>query len=192
MLKYLDFSLRPYNINGIQSNSTPTFSSQLDQVCITTPSPSVLTHCLRNVRFFSCQSVNLYIDTDDLEIPYGPLDIPDLVASSKCFSPALETLHFDFDIDLSILFSMELLANPSYAPGFDVVAPLLSFGRLKNLQPSWISTSAIDDASLKTMANPYLNSRLPRLELRLICWSAISHFHRTRPPHTLLSALAQH
>ncbi|KAG0691795.1 hypothetical protein DFH29DRAFT_1010184 [Suillus ampliporus] len=158
-LKSLHFSLNMYNINGMQPNSTPTFSSQLDQVCITTSSPSVLTHCLRNVRFLSCRSVKLYIDSSDLEVPYDPLDIPDLIVSfSKCFSSTLETLHFDFDFDFNDLFSMEL-ADPSYALGFDVVAPLLLFSHLKDLQLDWMCTSAIDDASLKTIAQS-----LPQLE----------------------------
>ncbi|KAG2043676.1 hypothetical protein BDR03DRAFT_887419 [Suillus americanus] len=167
-LKYLQFSLTTYNIKETQLNPIPTFSSQLDQVRITTPSPSVFSHCLRNVRFLSCRSVKVFVDYSDLGpdidtetmAPYDPLDIPDLIVSfSKCFSPVLEKLEFQFDYEFPTLFAEDILANPSFALGFDVVAPLLSFSRLTNLQLDWMCTSAIDDSSLKIMAQSW-----PQLE----------------------------
>ncbi|KAG1751340.1 uncharacterized protein EDB91DRAFT_601541 [Suillus paluster] len=161
LLKSLHFSLRSYDINETQSNPTPTHFSQLDQVHITTPTPSVFNHCLRNIRFLSCRTINLRVEYNDLDMdPYDPLDIPDFIVSiSECFSPALEKLHFDFNLSFSTLLDRDILANPSFALGFDAIAPMLWFNCLTDLQLDWMCTSAIDDASLKTMARSW-----PQLE----------------------------
>ncbi|KAG0701340.1 hypothetical protein DFH29DRAFT_571137 [Suillus ampliporus] len=88
-------------------------------------------------------------------MPYDPLDVSDLIVSFlECFSPALEKLHVDFSLDAEFTF-----ANPVLALGFDVVAPLLSFSHLKDLDLDSICASAISDASLKTMAQSF-----PQLE----------------------------
>ncbi|KAG0707383.1 hypothetical protein DFH29DRAFT_897164 [Suillus ampliporus] len=152
-LKSLHFNLRTYNINETQHHFTPTFSSQLDYMRFITPSPSVLAHCLSNVCFLSCRLVMVWVDCNDFGFPYDPLDIPDLIVSfSECFSPALETLQFDFDFDFNVVLEGEILVNPSFALGFDVIAPLLSFSHLRDLDLDWMCSSAIDDASLKIMA----------------------------------------
>ncbi|KAG2033953.1 hypothetical protein BDR03DRAFT_1013829 [Suillus americanus] len=157
-LKFLSLNLRTYNVNHTHSDSTPTSSSQFEQVHITSPSPFVLTHCLRNIRFLSCQSVNLCIDYSDFQ-PYDPMDIPDLIISvSECFPPTLEKFHFNFDTSHNHM-EEHILADPSFALGFDVVTPMLSFSHLKHLDLNWICTSAIDDTSLKKMAQSW-----PQLE----------------------------
>ncbi|KAG0707384.1 hypothetical protein DFH29DRAFT_995174 [Suillus ampliporus] len=155
-LKSLHFSLKMS-----QPSSTATFSSQLDHVHITTPTPSVFNHCLRNVRFLSCRSAKFCVKYGDLELdPYDPLDIPDFIVSiSERFSPALKKLHFDFNFAFSTFLEGDILANPSFALGFDAIAPMLSFGCLTDLQLDWMCTSSIDDASLKTMARSW-----PQLE----------------------------
>jgi hypothetical protein len=104
----------------------------------------------------------VYIDCSDFGgtkvLPYDPLGVPGLILSlSECFSPTLEQLHFHFKFQC---FTDErMLANPRFALGYDVVAPLLSFSRLIDLRLDWICTSAIDDASLKTIAQSW-----PQLE----------------------------
>lgn len=157
-LKYLKLNLRMYNVNLTHSHSPPMSPSQLEQVDIITPSLSVLTHCLRNIQFLSCRSVNLRIDHSGV-ILYDPTGIPDLIISlSQCFPPTLEKLDFNFDFGFDLIED-DILADPSFALGFDVVAPMLSFGHLKHLNLDFICTSAIDDSSLKTMAQSW-----PQLE----------------------------
>ncbi|KAG1742835.1 hypothetical protein EDB19DRAFT_1700610 [Suillus lakei] len=158
-LEYLHFFLTTYSIGEAQPNSVPTFSSHFDQVRFTTPTPFVLSQCLRNVRFLFCRSVMVCVDYDD-DTPYDPLDATDLISSfSKCFSPALEKFHFDFGFPFSGIVEEDILADPSFALRFDVVAPLLSFSHLTDLDLDWICASAIDDVSLKTMAQSW-----PQLE----------------------------
>ncbi|KAG0701084.1 hypothetical protein DFH29DRAFT_1069845 [Suillus ampliporus] len=104
----------------------------------------------------SYNRMTVYVNYGDLDgdFPYDPQDVPDLIVSlSECFPPALEKLHFD------IKFEFSTLANPSFVLGFDVIAPLLSFSRLTDLRLDWICISAIDDASLKTIAQSW-----PQLE----------------------------
>ncbi|KAG1847611.1 hypothetical protein F4604DRAFT_162400 [Suillus subluteus] len=154
-LKFLSLNLRTYNFHHTHSHSTPTSSSQFEEVYITSPSCFVLTHCLRNIRFLSCRSVNLSIDYDDFIQPYDPMEIPDLIISvSECFPPTLEKLHFNFATDLDN-HTEDILADTRFALGFDVVAPMLSFSHLKYLDLDWICTSVIDDTSLKTMAQSW-------------------------------------
>ncbi|KAG1757081.1 hypothetical protein EDB19DRAFT_2033285 [Suillus lakei] len=156
-LKSLNFGLEEYYDDEMQHNTTPIIFSQLDQVHITAQSFSILYHCLTNVRFFL---VDQYGPTD----LYDPLDIPGLIVSlSECFSPVLEKLHFHFHFNFNSNFftstNFNTLADPSFALGFDVIAPLLSFSRLTDLRLDWICTSAIDDASLRTIAQSW-----PQLE----------------------------
>ncbi|KAG1734673.1 uncharacterized protein EDB91DRAFT_1348494 [Suillus paluster] len=159
-LKYLHLNLREYNMDEMQPNSTPAFSSHFDHMHISIPAPSFFHHILRNVRFLSCRSVIVCVDFSGLYIPYNPLDIPDLIFSfSECFSPALEKIRFDFDYEFCTIVEEHILADTSFAFDFDVVAPLLSFSHLTDLDLNWICTSAIDDASLKTMAQSF-----PQLE----------------------------
>ncbi|KAG1757131.1 hypothetical protein EDB19DRAFT_13386 [Suillus lakei] len=120
------------------------------------------------VRFPSCRPVHVDLSNlDDFsydgrrppDFPYNPLDIPSLIVSiSECFSPALETLHFDFDPEFTSFIEQGALANPGLAPGFDAVAPLLAFSRLTHLQLGCICF-LIDDASLKTITQSW-----PQLE----------------------------
>ncbi|KAG2338013.1 hypothetical protein BDR05DRAFT_1062970 [Suillus weaverae] len=154
-LKSLHLYLETYNINHTHSDCTPTSSSKLKRVFITAPSPPVHTHCLRNIRFLSCRSVRLYIN-HGLPQPYDPMDIPDLIISfSECFPPTLEQIYFGFEFDVD-----HLTDDPSFALSFNVFVPLLSFSRLTHLDLDWICTSAIDDTSLKTMAQSW-----PQLEI---------------------------
>ncbi|KAG2144263.1 hypothetical protein DEU56DRAFT_236502 [Suillus clintonianus] len=163
-LKSVDFILKTYNIHEMQSDSTSTIFSQLNQVRLTASSQSVVNHFIRSVRFPSCRSVTVYVNYDDLDdvpkTPYDPLDIPDLIVSlSECFSPALEKLCVDFEFDFGFYEGSEVIANRSYVLSFHAVAPLLSFNRLTDLQLGWMCTSAITDASLKTIAHSW-----PQLE----------------------------
>ncbi|KAG1866499.1 hypothetical protein DFJ58DRAFT_769481 [Suillus subalutaceus] len=154
-LKSLSFET--CDLNDIHPNSTATFIHQLNDVTISTSSPSALTQYLRNVHFLSCRSVTLLFDGNDVWPPYDPLDIPDLIVSlSESFSPDLEQIVVYFDSQLKI---NEELNNPRFAIAFDAVAPLLSLSRLKTLNLSWLCTSAIDDGSLKRMAQSW-----PQLE----------------------------
>ncbi|KAG1723610.1 uncharacterized protein EDB91DRAFT_1172445 [Suillus paluster] len=90
-----------------------------------------------------------------MDIPYDPLDVSDFIVSfSECFSPTLAKLHVDFDLG-----PIHRSANSGFALGFDTLAPLLSFSHLRDLDLDCICTSAISDASLKTMARS-----LPQLE----------------------------
>ncbi|KAG2106097.1 hypothetical protein BD769DRAFT_1503726, partial [Suillus cothurnatus] len=139
-LKFLSLNLRMYSINHTHS------------VGITAPSPFVLTHCLRNIRFLSCRSVIFHMEHGGSQA-YDPRDIPDLIITvSECFPPTLEKLHFDFDIECRNQRDLDNLADPSFAFDFGVVAPMLSFSHLKYFNLDWICTSAINDTSLKTMA----------------------------------------
>jgi hypothetical protein len=158
-LKFLSLNLRMYSINHTHSGSTPTSSSYLEKVDITAPSPFVLTHCLRNIRFLSCRSVIFHMEHGGSQA-YDPRDIPDLIITvSECFPPTLEKLHFDFDIECRNQRDLDNLADPSFAFDFGVVAPVLSFSYLKYFNLDWICTSAINDTSLKTMAQSW-----PQLE----------------------------
>ncbi|KAG2064996.1 hypothetical protein BDR04DRAFT_1234763 [Suillus decipiens] len=158
-LKYLSLDLRMYNINHTRSGSTPIYSSQLEEVDITAPSLSVLTHCLRNIRFLSCRSLNLCIDFDDSPL-YDPVGFQDLLASfSECFPPAIEKFRCDFMSAYDSHIEEDALADPSFALGFAVITPMLSFSHLKIIDLDWICNSAIDDTSLKTMAQSW-----PQLE----------------------------
>ncbi|KAG1755951.1 hypothetical protein EDB19DRAFT_1902126 [Suillus lakei] len=165
-LKSLHFDLTTYEINETQLNFIPTNFSQLDEVRITAPSRSILNHCLKNVRYLSCRSLNVSINLDlfesDIysEVPYDPLEIADIVSLSECFSPALEKLDFGLEFEFVEFDDEYTLASPWFALGFDVIAPLLPFSRLTDLRLDWICTSAIDDASLKTIAQswPHLES----------------------------------
>ncbi|KAG1759161.1 hypothetical protein EDD22DRAFT_156373 [Suillus occidentalis] len=159
-LKYLKLNLRMFNVNHTHSYSPPMSPSQLEQVDIITPPLSVLTHCLRNIQFLSCRSFNLCVD-DSGVILYDPTDIPDLIISfSQCLPPTLEKLDFNFDFGFDLMEDdHDILADPSFVLGFDVVAPMLSFGHLKHLNLDFICSSAIDDSSLKIMAQSW-----PQLE----------------------------
>ncbi|KAG1874449.1 hypothetical protein F4604DRAFT_1925324 [Suillus subluteus] len=163
-LKSLYFRLRTYDTHEMQSNFTPTISPKLSEVDLTASSQSVVEHFLRNVPLPSCRSAKVYIDYDDLdyepEVPYDPLHIPDFVVSlSECFSPALEKLHVEFEFDFSTYIEEGVIANHSYVLGFNVVAPLMPFYRLTDLRLDWMCTSAINDASLKTLVQSW-----PQLE----------------------------
>lgn len=141
------------DLNDMQPNSIPTFTHQLDDVSISTPSLSALVQYLRNIRFLSCRWVQLWIDEDE---PYDPLDIPDLIVSlSKVFSPDLEQLGVSFGFKPD----PEERHDPRFAIAFDAVTPLLSLSRLTSLELSWLCTSAIDDGSLKILAQAW-----PQLE----------------------------
>ncbi|KAG1734674.1 uncharacterized protein EDB91DRAFT_1296494 [Suillus paluster] len=179
-LKSLDFSLRTYDIHKMQTNSPPTFSSQLNQVHITAPTPSGLSHFLRNIYFLSCRSVNACVDysnldpelAEDLEVPYDPPDIPDFIVSiSKCFSPALEKLQIDFDYEFSTLFAQNTLASPNFALDFDVVAPRPPCCRLVALRTHTSIGCALRSSMMphsRQWRNPGLSSRGSRWELQLV------------------------
>ncbi|KAG1808278.1 uncharacterized protein BJ212DRAFT_1485214 [Suillus subaureus] len=153
-LEYLHFVLSVYDADEPQPNCVSTFSSHFDQVRFTIPTPFVLSQCLNNVHFLSCRSVTVGVDYDDT--PYNPLDATDLISSfSKCFSPALEKIHFEFEFPFSSIVEEDILADPIFALHFDAIAPLLSFSHLTDLDLDWICASAVDDASLKTMAQSW-------------------------------------
>ncbi|KAG2364902.1 hypothetical protein BDR07DRAFT_1482063 [Suillus spraguei] len=153
-LGYLHFVLSVHNAGEPQPNCVSTFSSHFDQVRFTIPSPFVLSQCLNNIRFLSCRSVTVCVDYDDT--PYDPLDAIDLLSSfSKCFSPALENIHFDFNFPFDSIVEEDILADPIFALHFDAIVPLLSFSHLTDLDLDWICVSIIDDASLKTMAQSW-------------------------------------
>ncbi|OAX35292.1 hypothetical protein K503DRAFT_868366 [Rhizopogon vinicolor AM-OR11-026] len=153
-LKSLSFVSYDYLADS-EPNSIPAFTSKLGVVYIGTASQSHLTRCLRNVRFPSSRSAILYTRCDDLELPYDPLDIPELIISfSECFAPVLEQLVvknvFDFDrLDENVLEDLR------FAFGFDVIAPLLSFTRLTKLDIDWICISSVDDDALKRMVQAW-------------------------------------
>lgn len=159
-LTFLDFGVLDYDYVE-QYYPPPIIFSQLDRVHITATATPWLYHFLINLRFPSCRSV--YIDCSDLEseeVLYDPLEIPGLILSLlECFSPALEQLHFHFDFKFLASIDDVIFADPSHAIGFDAVAPLLSFNHLIDLRLDWICTSAIDDASFKTIAQSW-----PQLE----------------------------
>ncbi|OAX35289.1 hypothetical protein K503DRAFT_378166 [Rhizopogon vinicolor AM-OR11-026] len=125
-LKSLHFLLS--YVDKPPTNSIPIFTSKLDELSITVTSPTSFTQCFRDVRFLSCRSVALSIDSDWLnpDEPYDPLDIPDLiVAFSVCFSPVLEQLRvntefIDYDNE-SILDDHRLrLALTSLLPCYNL------------------------------------------------------------------------
>ncbi|KAG2157608.1 uncharacterized protein EDB93DRAFT_1220626 [Suillus bovinus] len=152
-LKSLHF--RTYNIKSTQTNDVPISLSQINLVQIAAPSLSVLAHCLRNVYFFCCRSVTFDIDSN-WGLPYDPLVIPELIISlSEHFSPALEYFSFDFDPPFFSLEDEAILVNPRFALTFDAIAPLLSLSHLTKVDLDWICASAIDDASLKRMAQSW-------------------------------------
>ncbi|KAG2072395.1 hypothetical protein BDR04DRAFT_1096608 [Suillus decipiens] len=163
-LKSLYFKLRTYDIHETQSNSTPTNFPKLDQVHIIASSQLVVEHFLRSVRLPSCRSAMVRVNYEDLddetEDLYNPLDMPNLIVSfSECFSPALEKLHVEFESVPLRPIEEDIMTNPGCVFGFNALAPLLSFNRLTELQLDWIFTSAINDASLKTLAQSW-----PQLE----------------------------
>jgi len=134
-------------------NSLPTFTSELDETSIGAPSLPILIHCLRNVRFTSCQSVVLRLHDLDLVLS-DPLDIPDFIVSiSECFSSTLEQLSVEFAGLESI--STDRLADPRFVLNFHAITPLLSFSYLKKVDLSCFCASAIDDAMIKTMAQSW-------------------------------------
>jgi hypothetical protein len=155
-LERLHLDLLAYNADEPQSNIVSTFSSHFDQVWFTIPTIFVFSHCLKNVRFLSCRSVTVRVTMTYMDPFYNPSDAIDLISSfSKCFSPTLEHIHFNFDLLFSRIVEEDVLANPLFALRFDAIAPLLSFGHLTSLDLDWICASAIDDASLKSMAQSW-------------------------------------
>jgi hypothetical protein len=156
-LRSLHFKL-PYSAvddSNTPPNSIPTFTFKLDELSITALSYSRLTHCLRNIRFLSCRSVVLSIHWNDVGKPYDPRDIPDLVVSfSECFSPVLEQLLVEISLGLGDDYG-NILDDRRFAFGFNVISPLLPFGRLTKLDLSWFCTSNVDDGGLKHMAQSW-------------------------------------
>ncbi|KAG1839024.1 hypothetical protein DFJ58DRAFT_689817 [Suillus subalutaceus] len=154
-LEYLHLILSAYDAGEPQPNCISTFSSHFDQVRFTIPTPFVLSQRLNNVRFFSCRSVTVHVDHDDA--PYDPVDATELISSfSRCFSPTLENIYFEFDYPIGDIVEEDILDDdPTFALRFDAIAPLLSFSHLINLDLDWICASAIDDASLKIMAQSW-------------------------------------
>jgi hypothetical protein len=151
-LKSLHFSLPYHGVadSDVPPNSIPIFTFKLDELWITAPTHDRFALGFKNVRFLSCRSVVLYFDWDDDTRPYDPLDIPNLIASfSECFTPTLEQLRVEISSD-------DLIDNdPSFAFGFDVIAPLLPFSHLTKLDLSWFCTSDVDDEGLKNMAQSW-------------------------------------
>jgi hypothetical protein len=160
-LKSLHFSL-PYHDDDADSdvprNCIPTFTFKLDELCITASTHRQFARGFRNIRFLSCRSVVLYIDRHDTTRPYYTRDIPDFIVSfSECFTPTLEQLR----VRSSPCYDPhDLIYNDrSFAFGFDVIAPLLPFSHLTELDLDWICTSDVDDEGLKNMAQSW-----PQLE----------------------------
>ncbi|KAG2033852.1 hypothetical protein BDR03DRAFT_653547 [Suillus americanus] len=180
--KSLYFRMGTYDTHEMQSNSTTTIFSQLDQVNLTASSPSVIEHFLRSVRLPSCRSAQVCLDHDNLqynpEILYNILHIPDLIVSlSECLSPALEKLHIEFESDFRYIRED---IDRNYVLGFDAVAPLLPFNRLTDLRLDWMCTSGVNDASIKILAQSW-----PQLEQFYFrgtaCWAV--------PPSMTFTAL---
>ncbi|KAG2370051.1 hypothetical protein BDR07DRAFT_1387611 [Suillus spraguei] len=84
-------------------------------------------------------------------------EIGDVIYLSEGFSPTLEELVFELELELEFSdFDKEYtFTDPGLALHFDAVVPLLSFSCLTDLRLDWICTSAIDDTSLKTMAQSW-------------------------------------
>jgi hypothetical protein len=146
-LKSLHFMSCDFKYADDRPNSIPIFTSQLDAVSVTAPSYSLLARCLRNIRFLSCRSAKLLINSRvDPKLPYDP-DIPELIVSfSECFSPVLEKLV------VQIEFSHAYPDGHPLAFGFNVIAPLLSFRRLTTLDINSFCTTDVNDDALKKMA----------------------------------------
>ncbi|OJA10051.1 hypothetical protein AZE42_07687 [Rhizopogon vesiculosus] len=156
-LKSLHFRLS--YVDKPPTNSIPIFTSKLDELSITATSHTSFTQCFRDVRFLSCRSVVLSIDSDWMnpDEPYDPLDIPDLiVAFSECFSPALEQLQVNSEFEYD---DENILNDHRFAFSFDVIAPLLQFSRLTKLDLNWLCTSNVDDKAFKIMVQSW-----PQLE----------------------------
>ncbi|KAG2033853.1 hypothetical protein BDR03DRAFT_653583 [Suillus americanus] len=157
-LKSLRFG---YDTHEMQSNSTPIIFPQLEEVDLTVSSLPDVEHFLKRVRLPSCRSATVFIrydyrDLNHAVVPYDPLYIPDLIVSlSECLSPALEKLHVNNFTDIK----KDIISGHSYVLGFNAVAPLLPFNRLTGIRLDWLCTSAIDDASLKILAQSW-----PQLE----------------------------
>ncbi|OJA15265.1 hypothetical protein AZE42_11573 [Rhizopogon vesiculosus] len=154
-LKSLHFQLSYDDDDTPPTNSIPMFTSKLDELSITATSYTSLTRCFRNVRFLSCRSVMLPINSHlmDTDEPYDPLAIPDLiVAFSECFSPVMEQLHVETDFDYN---EESILDDHRFAFGFDVIAPLLQFSRLTKLDLGWFCTSDVDDKAFKNMVQSW-------------------------------------
>ncbi|KAG1812811.1 uncharacterized protein BJ212DRAFT_1588834 [Suillus subaureus] len=163
-LKSLYFTTEMSGIHKMQSNSTPTIFPQLAEVHIIASSPSEVEHFFRSVRLPSCRSakVDLYFDNicynPLAEVLHNILHIPDIIVSlSQCLSPALEIFCVEYEFDPE--YVKEDIAGRSYVLGFDAVAPLLPFNRLKHLLLECICTSDINDASFKTLVQSW-----PQLE----------------------------
>ncbi|OAX33881.1 hypothetical protein K503DRAFT_486229 [Rhizopogon vinicolor AM-OR11-026] len=140
-LKFLDFMSCGF------INSTR-FTSKLNKVSITAPSLPI--RILRNVHFASCQSVVLCLDGPDLVLS-DPLDIPDLIVSlSERFSLDLAKLA----VEITCLGSFNL-ADPRLVLNSNMVIPLLSFNCLRTVDLSCFCASAIDDATIKMMAQSW-------------------------------------
>jgi hypothetical protein len=160
-LKSLHFSL-PYDDDDdsdVPPNSIPTFTFKLDELWITAPTHDRFARGFRSIRFLSCRSVVLYLDWDNADERYCPrAHISDFIVSfSECFTPALRQLRVEippWDDEYDPIFN-----DHSFAFGFDVIAPLLPFNRLTELDLDWICTSDVDDEALKNMAQSW-----PRLK----------------------------
>jgi hypothetical protein len=159
-LKSLRFSL-PYDDvadSNVPPNSISTFTFKLDEVWITAPTHDRFALGFRNIRFLSCRSVVLYLDWDDADERHPRAHISDFIVSfSECFTPTLRQLRVEIppgDDEYDPIFN-----DRSFAFGFDVIAPLLPFNRLTELDLDWICTSDVDDEGLKNMAQSW-----PRLK----------------------------
>lgn len=156
-LKSLHFDLMRYDIEE-QLNFIPINFSRLDEVHITAPSRFGFNHCLKNIRCLSCRSLKMTIYFDYFnDTEYSAFEIGDVIYLSEGFSPTLEELVFELELELEFSdFDKEYtFTDPGLALHFDAVVPLLSFSRLTDLRLDWICTSAIDDTSLKTMAQSW-------------------------------------
>ncbi|OAX35776.1 hypothetical protein K503DRAFT_802543 [Rhizopogon vinicolor AM-OR11-026] len=164
-LKSLHFRINDFG-EAPHGNPTPTFTSQLTEVSITA-SAAIFTWCLRNVRFLSCQSVALHIDSDTELLSDSddsmdtaaslPLNIPGLMDSfSECFSSAVEHITIGFGNSSGGRYEHD---TRPIVFGFDAVVSLLPFSRLTRLDLNQFCTSAISDATLKLMTQSW-----PRLE----------------------------
>ncbi|OJA16321.1 hypothetical protein AZE42_08378 [Rhizopogon vesiculosus] len=157
-LKSLHFRLSYDTVDNMDTppiSSIPMFTSKLDELSVTAISHAHLTQYLRNVRFLSCPSVVLSLDFtwNYPDEPYDPLHIPKLIVSfSECFSSVLEQLR----VQISFGYEDErILHDNRFALGFDVIAPLLQFSRLRKLDLNWFCTSNVDDEAFKNMVQSW-------------------------------------